>query len=74
MMNPDTFFETYDYNQIVEQIFKENNVPSDDNHYGRHMQEIKKKIEDIKRAYKSKDYFKEMPMLNKDYSSYMISN
>jgi hypothetical protein len=73
MLNPENFFETYDYTQVIEQILKENNVPSDDNHYNRHMQEIKKKIEEVKRSYKAKDYFRDMPALNKDFSSYMIS-
>ena len=72
MINPETFFETYDYNPIIEQIFKHNNLPHDDNYYNRHLQEIKKKIEEIKRNYKNKDYFKDMPSLNKDFSSYMI--
>ena len=73
MINPDTFFETYDYLPIIEQIFKDNGVPADDNHYGRHMQEIKKKVEEVKRNYKTKDYFREMPNMNRDFSSYMLS-
>ncbi len=73
MINPENFFETYDFNPIIEQIFRENNVQGDDNHFNRHMQEIKKKIEELRRSYKTKDYFKDMPILNKDFSSYVIS-
>jgi hypothetical protein len=73
MINPENFFESYDFNPIIEHIFRENNVQGDDNYFNRHMQEIKKKIEELRRSYKTKDYFKDMPILNKDFSSYVIS-
>ncbi len=73
MINPENFFETYDFAPAIEQILKMNHVPTDDNHYSRHTQEIKKKVEELKKSYKGKDYFKEMPILNKDFSSYVIS-
>jgi hypothetical protein len=74
MINPENYFETFDYSHTIDEILKENNVFSDDNHYNRHMQEMKKKIEDAKRIYKTKDYFKELPALDNDFSSYVISN
>ena len=55
MINPENYFETFDYSHTIDEILKENNVFSDDNHYNRHMQEMKKKIEDAKRIYKTKD-------------------
>ncbi len=73
MLN-DKFFDTYDYQSVIEQILKDYNIPSDDNHYGRHIQELRKKVEEIKKLLKSRDYFKEMPTLDKDFSSYVISN
>ena len=73
MINPENYFDNFDYAQIIDHIFKDNHVPSDDNHYNRHMQEIKKKVEEVKKAYKKKDYFKEMPILDKDFSSYVLS-
>ena len=73
-MNPEKYFDNYDFTSIVEQILKENDIQSDDNHYQRHMQEIRTKIEAIRRNYKTKDYFKEIPILDNDFSSYVISN
>jgi hypothetical protein len=74
MINPENYIDSYDTTQVIDQIFMDNNIPKDDNHYNRHMQEIKKKVEELRRTYKARDYFKEMPILNKDFSSYVISN
>ena len=73
MINPENYFENFDYTSIIEQIFKENNIPSDDNHFNRHMQEMKKKVEEARKNLKKKDYFKELPILDKDFSSYVLS-
>lgn len=73
MINVENYFDTFDYSSIIEQIFKENGIAVDDNHAARHQQELKKKIEEIKKSYKNKDYFKEMPSLDFDFSSYIIS-
>ena len=73
MINPENFFDTYDYSSVIEHIMKECGVMNDDNDYSRHMQEIDKKINDIKKNYKGKDYFMNMPILDNDYSSYVIS-
>ncbi len=72
MINTETYFDTYDYAPVIEEIFKENNIQSDDNHYNRHMQEMKKKIEEAKRNFKTQEYFKKMPVFDKDFSSYVI--
>jgi hypothetical protein len=72
MLNADSYFDNFNYAPIVERVLSENKVEHDDNHYGRHMQEIKKKIEEIRRTYKSRDYFKEMPTMDNDFSSYVI--
>lgn len=74
MMNPENYFNNYDFNQVIEQIFKENNVLPDDNHFSRHKQEIMKKVEELRRSYKQRDYFQDLPILNKDFSSFVISN
>ena len=73
MMNPDNYFDDYNFKEVIEQIFKENGVLSDDNHYSRHKQEILKKVEELRKSYKLRDYFQDLPILNKDFSSFVIS-
>lgn len=69
----ENFFDTYDYTHIFEMVFKDHSIMGDDNHYGRHIQELKKKVDELKKVYKSKDYFKDMPTLDRDFSYYVIS-
>jgi hypothetical protein len=73
MSNTQNLFENYDFNPMIEKLMKNFNIPSDDNHYGRHLAEVKKKIEEFKKNAKTKGYFNDMPNLNTDFSSYVIS-
>ena len=73
MTNIQEYFETFDFNPLIEKLFNNFNIQPDDNHYGRHMQEVKKKIDEFKRNAKTKGYFNDMPNLNTDFSSYVIS-
>jgi hypothetical protein len=72
MLNAESYFDNYNFAPIYEQVLKENKVAPDDVHYQRHTIEIKKKVEEIKKSYKSKEYFKDMPTLDNDFSSYII--
>jgi hypothetical protein len=72
MLNAESYFDNYNYTPIYEQVLKESKVASDDNHLQRHTIEIKKKVEEIKKTYKTKEYFKDMPTLDNDFSSYII--
>ena len=72
MLNAQTYFETYDFTPLIEKLLKEFDIQSDDNHYQRHMIEIKKKIDDFKKSGKRKEIFKEMPSLDTDFSSYVL--
>jgi hypothetical protein len=74
MTNFQEYFDAFDFAPLIERLFAANNIPSDDNHYGRHMQEVKKKIEEFKKNAKTKGYFSDMPSLDTDFSSYVISN
>jgi hypothetical protein len=67
------YFETYDFQPLIEKLLKTFDIQSDDNHFSRHMQEVRKKIDDFKKSAKTKGYFNDMPNLNTDFSSYVIS-
>jgi exonuclease V gamma subunit len=73
-MNSQTYMETFDFTPIIKNLLKTFEIPEDDDHIKRHNQEIKKKIEEFKKSSKRKDYFKEMPTLDTDFSSYVIRN
>ena len=72
MLNAESYFDNFNYAPIYEHVLKENKVASDDVNIQRHNIEIKKKIEEMKRIYKTREYFKDMPTLDKDFSSYVI--
>jgi len=72
MLSAQSYFDNYNYAPIYEQVLKENKVNSDDVHYQRHTIEIRKKVDEIKKSYKSREFFKDMPNLDNDFSSYMI--
>jgi hypothetical protein len=72
MLNAENYFENYNYAPIYEQVLKENKVAPDDVNFQRHNIEIRKKIDEIKRLYKTREYFKDMPTLDNDFSSYVI--
>lgn len=74
MFNIDTYLAKYDYESIIEEILKNNKVERDDDHLKRHLVEIKKKMEDVTRRLKESDLLRELPILDNDYSSYVISN
>lgn len=72
MLNAESYFENYNFAPIYEEVLKESSIAADDNHLQRHTIEIKKKVEEIRKTYKSREYFKDMPTLDNDFSSYII--
>jgi hypothetical protein len=72
MTNIQDYFEIFDFNQLIEKLFTSLNIQSDDNHLSRHMAEVRKKIDEFKKNAKTKGYFNDMPILNTDFSSYII--
>lgn len=73
-MNLETYITNFDASSVIESVLKANNVEPDDNHMKVHMQYIRTKLDSLKKAYKSKDYFKDFPILDTDYASYVIGN
>ncbi len=72
MLNAESYFENYNFAPIYEKVLEESKISQDDNHLQRHTIEIKKKVEEIKKTYKNREFFKEMPTLDDDFSSYII--
>jgi hypothetical protein len=73
MINLDEYLERFDYATIIDKILSESGIPKDDNHYLRHVTEIKKKIEECKKNFKKRDYLRDMPIMDRDFSYYVIS-
>lgn len=74
MFNIDTYFAKYDYESIIDEILANNKVEKDDDHIKRHRVELKKKIEDVTRKLKESDLLRDLPVLDNDFSSYVIRN
>ena len=72
MFNIDTYFSKYDYQSIIDEILANNKVERDDDHVKRHTMEIKKKLEDVTRRLKETDLLRDLPVLDNDFSSYVI--
>lgn len=72
MFNIDTYFAKYDYESIIDEILAINKVEKDDDHIKRHRVELKKKIEDVTRKLKESDLLRDLPVLDNDFSSYVI--
>ena len=72
MFNIDTYFSKYDYEPIIDEILKAYKIERDDDHVKRHRVEIKKKIEEITRKLKDTDLLRDLPVLDNDFSSYVI--
>jgi len=74
MFNIDTYFSKYDYEVIMDEILKTYKVEKDDDHIKRHKVELKKKIEEVTRKLKESDLLRDLPVLDNDFSSYVICN
>ena len=72
MFNIENYFEKFDYESIMNEILNENKVERDDDHLKRHKVEIKKKIDDVTRKLKDSDLLRDLPVLDKIFSSYVI--
>jgi len=72
MFNIENYFAKFDYESIINEILNENKVEKDDDHIKRHKVEIKKKIEDVTRKLKDSDLLRDLPVLDKIFSSYVI--
>lgn len=72
MFNIDTYFARYDYESVIDEILANNKIETDDDHLKRHRVELKKKIEDVTRKLKEADLLRDLPVLDNDFSSYVI--
>ena len=72
MFNIENYFANFDYESIMNEILNENKVERDDDHLKRHKVEIKKKIDDVTRKLKDSDLLRDLPVLDKIFSSYVI--
>ena len=71
-MNIDKYFDDYDFKSLIEQVLKENNISGFDSTHSRHLQELRMITEKLRKSYKKKNYFQDLPTLNDDFSSYVI--
>lgn len=74
MFNIENYFAKFDYDSIMNEILSDNKVEKDDDHIKRHKVEIKKKIEDVTKKLKDSDLLRDLPVLDKIFSSYVICN
>ena len=72
MFNIESYFAKFDYESVMNELLNENKVEKDDDHIKRHKVEIKKKLEDVTRKLKDSDLLRELPVLDKIFSSYVI--
>lgn len=72
MFNIENYFAKFDYESIINEILNEYKVEKDDDHIKRHKVEIKKKIEDVTKKLKDSDLLRDLPVLDKNFSSYVI--
>lgn len=72
MFNIENYFAKFDYESIMNEILNENKVEKDDDHIKRHKVEIKKKLEEVTRKLKDSDLLRDLPVLDKIFSSYVI--
>lgn len=73
-MNSEKYFDEYEYKSIISKILKENKINPGEPEYNRHYQELKNRAEAIKKKFRSKNYFQDMPTFDNEYSSYVASN
>lgn len=73
-MNQDKYFDDYGCRPIIDKILKENKIYAGEPEHNRHLQELKNRAEAIKKKFKSKTYFQDMPTFDNEYSSYVASN
>ena len=72
MFNIENYFAKFDYESIMNEILNENKVERDDDHLKRHKVEIRKKIDEVTKKLKDSDLLRELPVLDKIFSSYVI--
>lgn len=73
-MNLENYIDDFDPTKLFKKLLEANKIQSDDNHLKTFMSVIKGKFENLKKEYKTKDYFKSFPVLDTDYTSHVIGN
>ena len=71
-MNQEKYFNDYNFRPIIDRIMKEFKINDLNPNYIRHLQELKTLSEQMRKSYKTKNYFENLPTLNDDFSSYVI--
>ena len=65
-MNPEKYLNNFDVNSIYKKILEKHDISSMEDHYSRHLFELKKKFQSLIPTLMKKSYFDEMPSFNED--------